>query len=488
VARRTTFRFGGTHVRRTRDGNGDTVVDRPALTAVAGGLPDRAADLVGRLDTCLRELHAVQRDLDGQLAHCRRVGLPVEESVLGRLVDTTRQAKRQLSGQQQALLGEAEPASADLLGQIEPVLRYGITTLAYVRGTLASCSPALRRTPGPVDGGPAAARVEEQLLDVFGLSPDEYAVTATTSGAAAFSLVEAFLARERLRPGDTVLLAPTVGAEVAEQVASLSFVKVRTAHGHHPDDLVAAALRHRPRVVFADPLDTTVAQRMIDLPGLCDGLRSAVPTPTTVVVDGTSVSGVLPAALHSDGAVEVLYYERGSALQLGLDAGVAGIVVHPAALRSAMHQRRHDAGLVPSATAAELFPRYDDDTYRWRAARTGGNALRLATLLADDPRMPTGTVGHPGLVGHPDAELARRLHQPDTVTLAVADPARHARRIADRAGLAGVDVVVGGPIGAPPSITVVDDAEAPFLRLHVGDRVDQVDVLAEACAAAGSGQ
>jgi cystathionine beta-lyase/cystathionine gamma-synthase len=477
--RTTTFQFGGPRVRQTWDGNEDQATDPPVLTAVTGGLPDQAADLVGRLDTCLRALHAVQRDLDGQVAHCRRAGLPVDESVLSRLVDTTRQAKRQLAGQQQALLGHA---STDVPSEIEPVLRYGIATLAYVRGALATVSQSFQRAHVPVAGDAAAAvaRIEEQVLDVFGLSPDASAVTATTSGAAAYSLVEGFLLRERLLPGDTLLVAPTVHPDVRAQVATLPFVGVQTSVNHATADLVADVLRYRPGCVFANPVGSTAAQRMIDLPALLDGLRSAVTWRTTVVVDGTAVSGALPAALHSDDNIEVLYYERGPELQLGLDAGVAGVVAHPAGLRATFQRLRHNAGALPDHTAAELFPAYDDDAYRWRRVRTGGNALRLASLLRDDPRVGVGAVCHPGLAGHPDAELARRLHQPGVVTLIGPEPARLAERIAELARRDGVDIVTGP--AAAPSITVVPGQS--FVRLSVDDRVDHVDLLAEACAAA----
>jgi cystathionine gamma-synthase len=481
VPRRTTFQFGGPRVRRAWDGNEDTATDPPVLTAVAGGLPDQTAGMIGRLDTCLRELHAVQRDLDAQVTHCRRAGLPVDESVLSRLIDTTRQAKRQLAGQQQTLLGQMD--STELLTEIEPVLRYGIATLAYVRGALGSVSRSFQRAHVPAAGDPlaATARVEEQLLDVFGLSPDEYAVTATTSGAAAYSLVEGFLLRERLLPGDTILLTPTVHPDVRGQVGALPFVGVRMAGGHSTAELVADVLRYRPGCVFADPVGSTSAQRVIDVPGLLDGLRSKVTQRTTVVVDGTSVSGVLPALLNNDDNIEVLYYERGPALQLGLDAGVAGVVVHPAAVRTAFQRQRRNAGVVPEYTAAELFPAYDDDSYRWRTARTGGNALRLASLLRDDTRVGPSAVCHPGLAGHPDADLARRLHQPGTVTLQSADPEGLAGRIAERAQRDGVDMVSGSQ--GPPSVVVVTGAGPAFVRVSVGDRVDQVDILAEACAA-----
>ncbi|HKN98026.1 MAG TPA: hypothetical protein VJX10_12975, partial [Pseudonocardiaceae bacterium] len=373
MPRRTTFRFGD----RARG----STADRPMLTAVVtppAGLPARVADLVDQLDRCLRELHALQRDLDDHADRCRLAGIPVNEPIVAQLVDTTRQVKRQLAGQQQLLLGNAEPVPAGELTSVEQVLRYGLAALAHVRGAMTLCAPQ-RNGGRPPPGEEPTARVERQLLDVFGLSPDEHAVTVTSTGEAASTLVEGFLLRERLRPGDTVLLTPHTAPAATAQWRSLSFLDVVTADG---PDVLGAVARHRPRCVFTGPLGTTAEQRMTDLPALLAGIDTG---PVTVVVDGSALSAAVPNLPHTGDHVEVLYLERGPALQLGVDAGVAGVVVHPASVRDVFGRQRRQAGLAPHRTAAELFPRYDRDFYLGRMARAGRNALRLAELLAADP-------------------------------------------------------------------------------------------------------
>lgn len=442
------------------------MADRPVLTAVAADaaeLPARATDLAGQLGRCLRDLHALQRELDDHVEHSRRTGLPDDESIVSRLADATRQAKWELAGQQQILLGDGSAATARL-ASVEPALRYGAATLAYVRGTLALGVPM------------SCEAVEQQLMDVFGLVPEEHSVSVTASGMAAYTLVEAFLLRERLRPGDTVLHTRHLDARVAAQLTALPFVKVVPIDG----DVVAAVRQHRPRCVFADPVADSAQQRMIDIPRMLDQLPTAVTELTTVVVDGTLVSGALPDLLPAaDDRVEVLYYERSSSLQLGIDAGVGGVVVSPAPLRAMFDQQRHNAGLAPHRTGVELFPQYDRDSYLDRMRRTGANARRLARLLHDDPRVrAVGSVSHLGMPSHPDHEVAGRLPFPGgRVTFAYHDPdqalAGLALRVTGRARQDGVDPVLSTTDGSPP-----------FLGLHIGDRDDHVDIMAAALAGA----
>jgi hypothetical protein len=476
VPRRTTFRFGG-----DRDPRGST--DRPLLTAVVTPPAGRAADLVGQLDRCLRELHALQRDLDDHAARCHLAGIPVNDTVLARLVDTARQAKRQVAGQQQLLLGNAEPAPAERLGTVEPVLRYGLATLAHVRGAMPLIAPARNGGRLPPADEPTA-RVQRQLLEVFGLSADDHAVSLTSTGAAASALVDGFLLRERLRPGDTVLLTPHLAPTAVAQWRALPFVDVVTVDATDAADVLAAIRRHRPRCVFTGPLGITAAQRMTDLPALLAGIDELAAEQITVVVDGTPLSAALPGLLRAGEHVEVLYLERGPALQLGVDAGAAGVVVHPAAAQDGVERQRQRAGLAPHRTAAELFPRYDRDFYVCRMERAGRNALRLAELLATDPVVrAAGAVCHPSLPGHPDARAAAGLpFAAGRVTFAPTDrPGTRAelvaliRRAVGRGLLEGVDLTGG----TPRTLSVVD-GERPFLAVHVGDRDDQVEVIARA--------
>jgi cystathionine beta-lyase/cystathionine gamma-synthase len=254
--------------------------------------------------------------------------------------------------------------------------------------------------------------VETQLLGALGFSGDRYAITATSSGMAAYTLVESFLLRARLKLGDTVLTAPYIYFEASEQLQSLPFVRYVRANGYETDDILAAVRDHQPRCVFVEPVANTAQQRMVDIPDVLARLRETVTKRTTVVIDGTMVSGALdPETLYSDDRVEVIYYESCSKyLQLGHDAAMAGMVAYPVEENATFERLRRNTGTILYARNARLFPWFDRDLFLRRMNRICSNAQAVAVALAADPRVTAmGETFHPGLPGHADFAKARKL-------------------------------------------------------------------------------
>jgi cystathionine gamma-synthase len=474
-------------------------------------MDEQSADLVEALDACAWRLRGTRRDLDEYQDYCTRRGLPADEQMIARLADSVRHAEVRIAEQRQVLLSSGA-ATAEELSGAEVVLRFGQATLSYTRGALEWCSASydqthmaqffdLRQQDSPAVNyeryeHDSVRQVETQVLAVLGLSPETHAVSATSSGVAAYTLVEAFLIRERLRPGDTVLLAPYIYFEGSEQVTLLPFVRVERAAGYGVEEIVADALRHRPRVIFVDPLANTAQQRMIDVMELTARLRAVIDRPTTVVIDGTMVSGGLPpeTLAHHD-LVEVLYYESGSKyLQLGLDAGMAGMVAYPVALAEKFDRQRRNTGLILYRHGADLFPRYQRALYRRRMTRIGANAVRTAELLRADPRVSdVGQVFHPGLPDHPDRDIAARLpYAGGCVTFLFHERDRNTKQelntlfdgVFTHTRQLGVQLTKGASFGfSVPRISpadAFDEDEPPFLRLYAGDRGNQVELLAEA--------
>jgi cystathionine beta-lyase/cystathionine gamma-synthase len=470
---------------------------------------DQTDDAIAQLDSCLLALRTARRGLTGYATLCAEQRLVVDDHVLAGLRDALRQAESRVTGQRQVLGRRAGADTAVRLTEGDVVVRYALTTLAYVRGALEWCSPSYAQSGvaqffhlGAQDWPNVnyeryehrpVERVERQLLELFDLRPDEHGISATSSGMAAFSLVESFLVRHRLKAGDTVLLAPYIYFESAQQLAALPHVRTAWADDFGTADLLAAVRRHSPRVVFADPLANTHQQRMIDLAALLAGLRATVTERTTLVVDGTMLSGAIPAELLAcDDRVEVLYFESGSKyLQLGMDAGMAGMVAYPADLRPEFELLRRNGGLILYRHGGELFPAYDRDFYQRRMRRIGANAARMATLLHADPAVrASGRVSYPTLDDHPDRALARSLpYAGGCVNFLFHDNARNTRdelnvvfdRMFTAARIRGVHLTKGASFGfATPRVSAADafaEGEPPFLRLYAGDRADQVDAL-----------
>jgi threonine dehydratase/cystathionine beta-lyase/cystathionine gamma-synthase len=506
---------------RLLDLRGRTVTDMPVPYAKPVGRPeDRPAtlsdprtDLIGQLDTCGTDLAAATDSIREFADYCAQHRLPVDQNLTDHLLDSVSVAADRVAEQRAVLAAATDADPADRLAAAEAVLRFGLATRSYARGTLEWCSPSYAQSrvvqffdTGAQDSpavnyerydSASVLRVERQLLDVLGMRPDRQAISVVSSGMAAYSLVESFLLRSRLSPGDTVLLAPYIYFEASEQLTALPYVRFERAREYGLDALLADITRLRPRCVFADPVANTAQQRMVDVLGLLRNLRERVDWPLTVVIDGTMVSGALPAEeLLGGGSVEVLYYESCSKyLQLGLDAGMAGLVAYPVALRPHFERLRRNAGSILYRHHADLFPRYDRAFFGRRMRRISDNALRVAEhLQASAEVRRLGRVHHPGLPTHPDVEIARGLrYAGGCVTFEFHEPGRnhrdelepvleHMLAIARESGLhltKGVSFGFSAPrISAAASMA---ESEPPFLRLYAGDRGPaQVELLAEA--------
>ncbi|WP_410655353.1 PLP-dependent transferase [Amycolatopsis sp. lyj-112] len=494
-------------------------------------LPEQVSDLSEQFDGCLRELSAARHQLEEYATYCERNDLPVDDPVLAQLVAATHQVGMRMVRQQRTLLAASTPEAADLLGASEGILRFGLATLSYVRnclewtaksygqskqvqffGTQSESWPTMHYDR---NGSHASVtRVEHQLLGVLGLPPEEYGIGVTASGMAAFTWIEAFLLRDRLRSGDTILLAPYIYFETSQQLNALPEIQAVRASGYLVEEIVADVVRLRPKVVFVDPLANNVRQRMLDLPELFRRLREVVTERCTVVVDGTMIGASLQTELFaSDDQLEILYYESCTKyLQLGLDFALAGMVVYPAELTERMDMLRRNTGVVLARHNAELFPRYEVSLHERRMRRIWANAEQLATLLHNDPRIAAvGEVHHPALPHHPDVGLARTMpYGSGIVTFLYHDRPRNdwdnldavVDQILVRAKTSGTQVTKGVSFGysvprvwaqtvsttvAERKYVPITDDEPLFLRLYVGDRMHQLDGLADAIAEAIAG-
>jgi cystathionine gamma-synthase len=470
-----------------------------------------ASELLVQFDACTFQLRDARRTIDNHATYCLRNALPVDQSLITRLLDAVTHAVERLEQERFLLAGSGGTDRPEELSAGEAVVRFGWATNSYVRDALEWCAPATGQAHAVqffdlcAQNSPqtnyaryetcAVEDLERHIADVLAV-PDTHTVSATSSGIAAYTLIEAVLLRHRLRPDDTVLIAPTVHFETVEQLTALPSIHVVRASGHEVADLLADVRQHQPRCVFVDPLANDVRQRLIDVPGLIRRLPEATTEPITVVVDGTMLSNGTPAvAAPTQPTVEVLQYESGSKhLQLGLDLTMAGFVVHPSDTRDEFLRQRRNTGLVLDPRAADRFPRYPRKAHRSRMRRIGANAVLVATRLNDDPRVgEVGQVFHPALPGHPDRALARTLpHADGCLSFLFHQSERNCReelaavveRILSNARTLGVQLATGTSFGfSVPRLWVARDAgESPFLRLSVGDRADQVDLLVEAVA------
>ncbi|MEV6823657.1 PLP-dependent transferase [Amycolatopsis sp. NPDC051102] len=487
-------------------------------------IASQVADLSEQFDSCLHELRAARTDIEEFSAYCARHGLHVDGPVLTHLTASTEQVRLRLIREQRSISGTSTVDSSAELSAAEAVLRFGQATLAYVRNSLEWASKSYSQSNRvqffgtQTESWPhmnydrngthrAVTRVERQLLSVLGLSADDYGIGATSSGMSAFTWIEAFLLRDRLVPGDHILLAPYIYYESAQQLTALPHVICDRASGYEVEEIIGDVVRLRPKVVFVDPLANNVRQRMFDLPELFRRLREVVTERTTVVVDGTMIGASLqPELFVSDDKLEVIYYESCTKyLQLGLDFNLAGLVIYPIGLTERFDMLRRNSGAVLARHNAEQFPRYQAPLHQRRMRRIWANAENLAATLHADPRISAvGEVHHPSLAHHPDVRLAHSLpYGSGIVTFLYHDRARNhwdnlnavVDQILVHAQDTATQVTKGVSFGySVPRVWAQDvgtteaerkyvpatDDEPLFLRLYIGDRAHQLADLAEA--------
>jgi cystathionine gamma-synthase len=212
-------------------------------------------------------------------------------------------------------------------------------------------------------GGPETAAQEAIYASLLGFDPDHSRLLLTSSGMAAYSLIENFLLREVVGPGDRVLMHPSIYFETQEQLRALRFLDIRIAAGTNREALLAAIVAQRPKLVFVDPLTNSAELHLIDLPRLLEDAARVCTAETWFVVDGTLLSGGFnafpPPRLPK---VRVLYYESGCKyLQFGMDLGPSGVVVVESALAERFERLRRGIGAI--AAEPMILPRVSRSGY-----------------------------------------------------------------------------------------------------------------------------
>ena len=353
---------------------------------------------------------------------------------------------------------------------------------------------------------------ELACASLLGFDPDRSRVLLTSSGMAAYALIESFLLREVLVPDDRVLLHPGVYFETRDQLRSLPSVEIHVAAGPRAADLLAAIETHRPRVVFVDPLTNTADLRLLDIPRLLADADAVCAGETWFVIDGTLLSGGFdPFDCGAHRKVRVLYYESGCKyLQFGLDLGPAGVVVVEPALAACFELLRRGRGAI--APESLVMPRASRSAYlaflraHTASAEAAGRAVAAYRDLHDVADGHTGHDVHggrgraleavfPTLATHPDHAVAPCYAHVGGVLVYRFRDARLNRReplesfiahLLTAAREAGVPLTAGVSFGfRVPRIGAAwssYEAQDAFLRLSAGVHVGRATRLGELIA------
>jgi threonine dehydratase len=487
----------------------------PAVSGEAGS----AADFLGhQFQHCLRQAAEIETKIDDYVAYGTTNKLAVPHDSVAFVRGILRDCRTLVERSSLRLaLATADKAASDALALSEADLRTAMQGLATARGALEWRSAAYGQSRAmnffelAAQDNPGVnydryehgevKRIEAQLLEQMNLPGDRFAVTVTSSGMAAYALIEAHLLRSRLGPGASIVTAPYVYFESAEQISSLPGLSIHPAAGYLVDDIVAATVVHRPTCLFVDPLVNNVDQRMVDIDELTVRLRHLSLAPMTLVIDGSMMSGTTgKTVLGSGDGIDVYYYESCSKyLQFGLDIVMAGAVVHSVEEKPRFDRLRRNLGLILYPTQALCFPQYSPGLYEERLRRIGRNAALVAHVLEADPIVSRlARVVHPALKSHPDHEIARKAgFGGGCVTFDFfrkgdghRDQLNSLIEIAlSEATGRGTSLVKGVSFGfTQPRISAaasMAEDDPPFLRLYAGDlSADQYQALCDGLSAA----
>jgi cystathionine beta-lyase/cystathionine gamma-synthase len=386
---------------------GDAGVLETDAAIVGDPLPDLDREL--RADAAQR-LHQAMERMDRYLRRkeSRRLGD----------IDPTRVLARSLIEHGRRLLqGALRPDAAT---NVESTLRSAYRLLGTLTSLAAWSAPASQESCAmnsfPVAtsrdtisyaryGCPDTAVQELAYAAQLGLDPGTSRVLLTSSGMAAYALIESFLLRQVLGPQDRVLLDPGVYFESQQQLKTLPCMNIVVAEGGTRGHIVEAIEAYQPKVVFVDPLTNCADLNLIDMHRLLEAAARWCRQETWFVVDGTLLSGGFdPFAPPRLPNVRVLYYESACKyLQCGMDLGPAGVVVVDPSLAQQFEHLRRGIG----AIAAEpiILPRVSRGAYlsylRAQTASAGATA-REVCAFGEQSGQKTLAAIFPGAVNHPD--------------------------------------------------------------------------------------
>lgn len=462
------------------------------------------------LDECLTKMKELNTQLNNFKCYCEMSDVQYSEQIVDFLAKNNQHAANNIEETLARWQGKESFDIDQEVIQGEGLLRFGLQSINYAKGALEWCAPSYAQSIANqffdlgYQENPACnyeryeltdvKNIENQVLETFGADTVKQGIVATSSGMAAYSLIEAFIVRYRLSAGDCILVSPYIYFEASEQLSSLNCYDIVFSEQYTVECMIDNVTKYQPKVVFVDPLANTTEQRMVDINGFLARLATVVSEKVTVVIDGT----MLPCQMDSDWfsispLIEVIYYESGSKyLQLGLDLNLSGFVVHDNGLTATFDRIRRNTGLMISRSGAALFPRYSPQLFVKRLKAISSNANFVAERLLESwDLLQIADIHYPGHSSHPDYELAKSYRfTGGCITFKLKHDGNNHRdqleslieNILFRARSVGLMITKGVSFGyTVPRISAASslaEFEDPFLRLYVGAlSLEQMELL-----------
>jgi cystathionine beta-lyase/cystathionine gamma-synthase len=335
--------------------------------------------------------------------------------------------------------------------------------------------------------------IESQFMRLHGFDEEKVEILMTCSGTAAYSILEKYLAIHVLKPGDKVLIAPTMYDEHQDWAfRGNTSIQVVIEDLFDATDIVECIKKISPKVVFIDPLKNRINARVTDLRKILKELsQSWTGDELYFIIDDTMLPATFDpfAEVSSNEKLKVfICSSAGKYLEIGQDICIAGLLAYPKVMGKRMKNIRMFHGSVLSDTVAWSYPNFDRQYFEWRMRRMTRNALIFAEILSRHRELKHYFKPiFPALPDHPDSALSNTLpYLGGTVNLhllpQVENPKETLHDILDEMILAiieqgqkdGASICWGEAVGfGVPRLGVHFEwlwRAPPYLRLVAGDR------------------
>ncbi|KFH48652.1 hypothetical protein ACRE_003470 [Hapsidospora chrysogenum ATCC 11550] len=336
--------------------------------------------------------------------------------------------------------------------------------------------------------------LEARILKALGLGHEKQPLKLllTSSGVAAFTVLQQFVMSKVVTAGDTIVISPYLYFECFDHLRLLNHVKVVNADSFAAEDIIAAAEKHNAKAIYLDPmantlgLETTDVRRFSQLVHGREGWSDRF-----IIIDGTLVSGGMPVYDWFDGPRQptVLYYESAHKyIQMGMDIVMCGFLVYPEVFHETLGLIRQVTGTTLYSRQANVLPPIDLQIHQSRMHRLTTNAEKLYHLLEKQSSGGLATFNFP--------VHWRRMgwgHGGNVVTIRLLGGEHMNKRpsldmftslVLRAAEEENVGMTKGGGLGFSvtriwPSTPFIRN-EDPYMRISVGVDPDEVEPVARA--------
>lgn len=279
-------------------------------------------------------------------------------------------------------------------------VRIAIQKYSYLRNSLSWCSASSAQSKKIMFFDPAEnndnscnydrygtlllKEREVKLQESLGFDPENTGLLLTSSGQAAYTVIESFLLREVLSKNPKIVSCPYIYFENLEQIQSLKNIDFIVSNTWNIENLITLVEENNAEALFVDPLANLGSLHTIDFVKFEKLLEGHDWSNKWLIVDGTMVSGGINLfdIFKRPNDPHIIYMESGSKyLQFGLDLQMAGVVVSSKEYLPQLNIHRRNTGTIMYQSGITKFPGYNRKVFLSRMSRLTKNAEILCNTL-----------------------------------------------------------------------------------------------------------